>query len=274
MAETLPATVQAGRRGMTLQVAAMILLAILGSASWIAVRYRTRNHSPAALAATASPIATLHDGDGTLTVHADGSVAGVTLSPADVVLVSDAVASGRLALDPRVNALRGERGTLMGATAKSAFDAVSPIGTFVLSARPHFTWTQLGNDATYRVEVYDDSRKLVLESQPLKSLEWTADRDLARGHAYAWQVVALSGGRRIVAPQPPSAEAHFGVVDETAAARLEAIARTSGQSHLLLAAADAREGLLDDARRELEALERLNPHSATVASLARSLPKQ
>ncbi len=252
----------------------MILLAILGSASWIALRYRTRNVLPAAvsLAATARPVATLHDGNGAVTVYADGSVAGVAFSPTDAALVSDALANGRLPLDPRVNALRRESGTLMGPAAKSIFDAVSPIGTFVLNTRPHFSWTRLANDATYRVEVYDDSRKLVLESQPLEALEWTPDRDLTRGRAYAWQVVALSGGHRIVAPQPPSAEAHFGIVDEAAAGRLAAITRTSGQSHLLLAATDAREGLLDDARRELDALGRLNPHSATVASLTRSLP--
>jgi hypothetical protein len=274
MAAALPATVRAGRRGMTLQVAAMILLAILGGASWLAVHYRTQSRAlaPVSVTAAAGPVATLRDGSGTVTLGADGALAGVAFSGTDATLVRDTLSSGRLALDPRVKGLRGERGTLMGATAKNAFEAVSPLGTFVRDGRPQFTWTKMGDGATYRVEIYDDSRKLVLESQPLKGLEWTPDRDLTRGREYAWQVVATSGGKRIVAPQPPLAEAHFGVIDESAADRLAAISRTYRQSHLLMAAAAAREGLLDDARRELDALAALNPHSATVGSLARSLP--
>jgi hypothetical protein len=274
VAAALPTTARSARHGMTLRVAATVLLAILGGASWLAIHYRTRSHSPAAVsvASTARPVASLRDGSGTVSFGADGALAGIALSGADATVVRDVLANGRLTVDPRVKALRGERGTLMGASAKNTFEAVSPLGTFVRDPRPQFTWTKMSDGATYRVEIYDDARKLVLESQPLQGLEWTPDRDLTRGREYVWQVVAMSGGKRIVAPQPPSAEAHFGVIDESAAARLAAISKTYGQSHLLLAAAAAREGLLDDARRELDALAALNPHSATVANLARSLP--
>ena len=277
IAASLPTMAKVARRGMALKIAAVILLAILGGATWLAIRPRTQTLAmdiPVARMPSAAvpPVATLRDGSGTISLRPDGSIAGVALSGTDAALVRDALANGRLTVTPRVTALRRDRGTLMGATRKSAFDAASPIGTFVRDTRPRFAWTRLKDGATYRVEIYDDSRNLVLESAPLKDLEWTPERDLARGRAYVWQVVATRGGERLVAPQPPAPEAHFGVIDDAAAGRLETIARTQGRSHLVLAVAAAREGLLDDARRELDALAQLNPHSVTVAKLARSLP--
>jgi len=94
------------------------------------------------------------------------------------------------------------------------------------------------------------------------------DRELARGHDYVWQVIATRGNERIVAPRPPAPEAHFGVVD--AAAATGSTSRRGGGSHLVLALASAREGVLDDARHELEELRRLNPGSSQVQRLART----
>ena len=278
IAASLPTAAKAGRGGMRMQIAATILLAILGGASWLAVRQRSQTlappSTPAAQIASASarPIETLRDGSGTIILQANGALSGIALSGADAALVRDAMANGRLTVAPRVTSLQRNRGTLMGATGKNGFDTVSPIATFVRDTRPRFVWTPLKDGATYRVEVYDEARNLVLESQPLKALEWTPDHDLTRGREYVWQVVATRGSERLVAPQPPAAEAHFGVVDDAAATRFETIAHTQSQSHLVLAVSAAREGLLDDARRELDVLAKLNPHSVTVSNLVRSLP--
>ena len=272
VAASLPAAATAARGGKRLQIAAAILLLILGGASWLALRQRTQARSAAETTlATIRPIVTLHDGNGVVTLQADGSVNGIALSEPNAALVRDALVNGRLTLDPRVTALRHERGALMGATVKNTFDVLSPTATFVRETRPRFAWAALKEGTAYRVEVYDNERNLVIESPLVKELEWTADRDLARGREYLWQVVAMRGSERLVAPQPPAPEAGFAIIDAAAAARIETIAQAQGQSHLVLAVADAREGLLDDARHELDTLAALNPRSVPVSNLIRSL---
>ncbi len=263
----MPRLTSAPRRGPSLLVAAVILLAVLGLASWLATRHRWSESAEAP--APAPPLLTVHDGNGILNVESDGSVHGMALSAADAAAARAALMKGRIDVTSRVAELQRERGTLMGATGDAPFDVAMPVATFLRETRPHFAWTSAGDGASYRVEVYDEARKLVLESPVLHDLAWTADRDLARGRTFAWQVVATRNGKRTVAPQPPAPEAHFGVVDDAAAARLDTAA--SSGSHLLLALAAAREGVMDDARQELDTLTRLNPGSPQVQRLARRL---
>jgi hypothetical protein len=259
--------VAAARRGPSLRVAAVILLAVIGLASWLAMRHaRTESVSAPVVAA---PLLTIHDGTSIINVDHDGSIHGMALSAADAAAVRAALLNGRIDVAPQVAGLQRERGTLMGTPQGTAFDVVMPAATFIRSTRPQFAWTSAGPEATYRVEVYDEARTLAVESPLLHDLAWTADRDLPRGHAYVWQVVAMRDAERIVAPQPPAPEAHFGVIDDTAAARLDAAARSG--SHLLLALAAAHEGVMDDARHELDTLARLNPGSSQVQRLAHSL---
>lgn len=270
VAASVPA-VRAARNGMSLKVAATILIAILGVSSWVAF-HRRKSETQTAVAVAAPPLVSIQDGSYIINVDRDGVVRGVTLSPADAAAVRAALMRGRIDVAPAVAGLQRERGTLMGAAApRDSFDIVAPMATMLRSTRPNFAWTSLGNDVTYRVEVYDEARNLVMQSPELHELAWTADRDLARGHDYVWQVVATRKGERLVAPQPPAPEAHFGVVAEAAAARLDAAARAG--SHLVLALASAREGAVDDARRELDALARMNPGSSQVQRLVSTLKK-
>lgn len=257
----------AARRGPSLRLAAVILLAVIGLASWLAMRHARTESTNAPVAG--APQVTIHDGTSIINVDHDGSIHGMALSAADAAAVRAALLNGRIDVAPQVAGLQRERGTLMGTPAGTAFDVVMPAATFIRGTRPQFSWTSARPTATYRVEVYDEARTLVMESPQLHDLTWTADRDLPRGHSYVWQVVAMRGGERIVAPQPPAPEAHFGVIDDTAAARLDAAARSG--SHLLLALAAAHEGVMDDARHELDNLARLNPGSSQVQRLAHNL---
>lgn len=262
--------VAVARNGMSLRIAAVILLAIIGVASWIAAT-RTHTSSPA-LATPATPLLTIQDRNSVIQLQRDGSIRGVALSGAEAAALREALTNGRIDVAPRVTALQRARGTLMGNTAGGGFDIVSPIATMLRGTLPPFSWTQLGDGVTYRVEVYDEGRNLVLQSPPLHDLAWVSDRELPRGHDYVWQVIATHGSERVVAPRPPAPEAHFGVIDAAAAARLDAATRAG--SHLVLALASAREGVVDDARHELEELRRLNPGSSQVQRLARNLASQ
>jgi glycine cleavage system aminomethyltransferase T len=61
------------------------------------------------------------------------------------------------------------------------------------------------------------------------------------------------------------------VVPRASAAALRASLERASSSHLALASLDAKFGLIDDARRELDALARDNPGSTFVADLAAQL---
>jgi hypothetical protein len=262
-------------RGMPYKVAAAAMMAGIIGISWFAIRSRTVASStpvaaPVAAPITAKPRVKVNDAPGSIHIEANGAIRGLAVRGDDAAMLRDALEKGRVDVAARAAALHRERGTLMGATASAnPFDVVSPLATLVGEARPRFVWTSLGEQATYRVEVYEDGRQ-VLQSPELTTTEWTAESDLPRGHEYSWQVVAKNGDERILAPRPPEPEAHFGVVNEAAAARVAAAARSG--SHLLYGLAAAREGLLVEARRELVALEKLNPDSHPVRMLVRSLP--
>jgi hypothetical protein len=93
---------------------------------------------------------------------------------------------------------------------------------------------------------------------------------LKRGEVYLWQVKAIKDGRTVVTPSPPAPSAKFLVLGRAESDELSRARRDYGSSHLTLGLLYARSGLLDDAERELRALQRINPNS----ELARQLLKQ
>jgi hypothetical protein len=144
----------------------------------------------------------------------------------------------------------------MGATGPR-FALVAPVATYVRETRPAFTWMALPGARRYRVEVYDDARRLVVRSPEVTATTLGVDRDLDRGGEYLWQVVADD---RLSAPAPPAPPARFGVLSAEAVARIDDIGRRYPGSHLLLGLAAAREGALDDARAELALVQKANPN--------------
>jgi hypothetical protein len=253
-----------GRRGNLLSLAAAVLLLV---ALGFFTRYALQRNAAVATAPN-RPRALVHDAVGTISLGANGAVAGLALDAGEAALVRTALSSGHVSISTRLAALQRAHGTLMGA-ATAGFEVVSPVGMLLRESRPHFQWTALGSGANYHVEVYDDARTLILRSPSLHEVTWTAAQELSRGGEYVWQVVAVRGGERVIAPRPPAGEAYFGILDDAAAARVDHAAASG--SHLLRGLSFAREGLLPEARKELQALARMNPGSATVQALARSV---
>jgi hypothetical protein len=268
-ADAIPAA-EPSRGGLPLfRLAAAIILAFVGI-SWFAIRSRTAAPAQVAAPITAAPRVKVNDAAGPIRLETNGAIGGLAVSGDDAAMVRAALEKGLVDVAARAAALHQERGTLMGGpVSPSPFDVVSPLATLVAETRPRFVWTSLGEQASYRVEVYEEGRQ-VLESPSLSTTEWTPETELPRGHEYIWQVVATRDGERVLSPRPPAPEAHFGIISEAAAARVAAAAQS--RSHLLYGLAAAREGLLDEARRELAALETLNPNSRSVRTIVRSLP--
>ena len=88
------------------------------------------------------------------------------------------------------------------------------------------------------------------------------------GNIYQWQVEALRGDEVIGrTPKPPAPEARFQILPTEAQQQLAQTESSASGSHFVMAVADAKAGLLDDAIRELRAFANENPDSKIPAAL-------
>jgi hypothetical protein len=122
------------------------------------------------------------------------------------------------------------------------------------------------------VKVYGENYEEAASSPALSSNEWAVPGALERGRFYSWEVTALKGGTPLAAaPAPPAPEARFKVLEQSKEEELSRALAAQPDSRLARAVIYSRAGLLDDAERELQALARQNPRSATARRLLRSV---
>ncbi|MFH1573657.1 MAG: hypothetical protein ABIG68_06710 [Acidobacteriota bacterium] len=218
-------------------------------------------------------IAMLNEGGSRVALLADGSLAGLPGAPPDMRdSVKEVLSGGRLALPDDVTELVVRPGILLsGDQQREAFHLRSPVGTAVVTDRPTFRWQPMPGAQRYEVSVYDDNYTQVLESPPVKGAEWSAPRPMEGGRVYSWQVKAYKNGEEVLSPKPPAPEAKFKVLDRQQAGELARAQRDHAGSHLILGILFARAGALDDARRELIALEEANPQSPIPQRLLRQI---
>jgi hypothetical protein len=147
------------------------------------------------------------------------------------------------------------------------FSVIEPVGKVVLSDHPTFRWSQLDGATSYVVEIYDDKLALVSASPRLTDLSWTAAQPLEHGAIYSWQVKAIKDGEEFINPRAPAPPAKYRILDQAKANELVQARRAYASSHLALGLLYAQAGLLDEAERELRALQKANPNSAIVRRL-------
>jgi hypothetical protein len=156
------------------------------------------------------------------------------------------------------DALRGPSNGLEG--------KMTPSATAVESARPLFSWPEVkGAQFVVHVVAGDD---VVLRSATLHTNRWQADKPLARGETYAWQVRVMRGHRVDTLPSPPHPIPRFRVLADDEVRELADARESHPRDHLLLGVVAAHHGLLDDARRELAAYaaEHPSPEAARLAA--------
>jgi hypothetical protein len=147
--------------------------------------------------------------------------------------------------------LRGRREALMGEPLDGSFRLRAPVGTVVSDDRPAFRWDPLQGARAYTVIVVDEDLQPVQKSPRLTGTTWVPDSRLARGQAYAWEVLAHRPEDEVSAPAPPLPPARFRVLDEPRKARLDRFAAAHPRAHLLLGILQAQAGLVDEARDHL-----------------------
>jgi hypothetical protein len=209
-------------------------------------------------------LAQLNDGGGLVALDREGKLSGVDyLPPSHQQMVKEALTNRRLEKSPLLAALpRPGSLVIRGSDNQSdRFSVIEPVGKVTLSDRPAFRWTRLEGAASYVVEIYDDTFTLVSSSAPLSGNTWTPPQTLKRGAVFSWQVKATKDGQDFITPRLPAPQAKFRILDQARANELTRSLRDYASSHLTLALLYADAGLLDEAERELHALQKANPDS-------------
>src|SRR6185437_3759408 len=98
--------------------------------------------------------------------------------------------------------------------------------------RPRLSWRPLAEASSYTVTVLDSGLNNVATSPPITTTTWIPPRSLARGSVYSWQVAALKGDQKIIAPSAAMPEARFRIIDKVTGDTLERLERTKTSSHL------------------------------------------
>jgi hypothetical protein len=224
---------------------------------------RLKQPRPGTALATAAPLP-LQDSAGDLALDLGGNLVRMEKLPESV---SNAVRARRLPKPVQMAKLIGVGDIVRGGDTP-AFSVVAPAGTAVLTDRPTFRWSAFRGADAYTVAVYDPDLNPVAESGRVMGTTWQPRRPLRRAILYRWEVTALKGTEELAkAPSPPAPDARFQVVSQQKARELEGARRAHRGSHLVLGVLYAEAGLLDDAERELAALQQANSGS----DLARDL---
>ncbi len=158
-------------------------------------------------------------------------------------------------------------------TADQSPTQISPVQTLVLSDRPAFRWKPVKGATGYVISFFQDRpRRLLWERQIGDASELTFPADqlpLNPGTAYAWVVEARL-------PDQPSHSrlVKFQVLDASPRAEVQRLSRRYAGWHTVLAALYEREGLYDEAERELQALARRNPKNDAARRLLDALQRR
>ncbi len=223
------------------------------------------------------PLITLNDAGGQVIVSQRGDLEGLKDLPPELKdSVERALATGRLRTSPALTGWSTGAAFLRGESEKqSTFVPVDPTDVVIESDRPTFRWRALESASDYIVNIYDAKLRPVATSGPVTGTEWTVPSSLERGVTYSWQISAQVDGKKVVSPKPPLPEARFRILDRNAAGVLARLRQSAtGTSHLAMGIFYWKHGLIKESERELQALSKANPNSATVTKLLASIRRR
>lgn len=208
----------------------------------------------------------LQDAGGRIGLTRSGGLLGIAVpDPVERNWMVEALRDGRL--PPPIPWSGPAPGALPARGDSAEFQPVSPVEKRVLSNRPEFLWTPLTGGSNYRVKVYTEGEKVVCDSKLVWGTRWQPDFPLPRGVRLGWQITARRGDDLIMTPAASAPRAMFELIPNDSAVRIDRERTKQRRSHLLLTVLYAREGLPEDAARELAILARANPGSATIVTL-------
>lgn len=171
--------------------------------------------------------------------------------------------------------LAGKKGILLSSQHPGVpFSLITPVGTVERMNPPTFRWKPLEGATDYRLTVYDSNFNEVAASPLQAKTEWTPSDSLSRAKIYTWQVTAIKDNKEVLSPVPPAPEARFKILEQSKVEELEKVEKDYPASHLLHGLLYAREGLVEDAEREFQALYQENPQSEIAQKFLQSAQKK
>ena len=220
-----------------------------------------------------NPSLTLKDGNRNITINEKGELLGLDGLPASYHdALKDALTTGRVSTPPPPETTVGKAGSLLGISPQEkTFAVLSPADTVVEDTRPVFEWQRLAGATSYTVLVKDLATGAEIEGQPTSGTTWRSDRQLDRGHQYAWMVETTVDGHRIRAPSSDKPFATFKILDAKQAEEISLARKAWGSSHLVMGVIYAKAGLRYEAEKEFRELVVANPESSTARSLLTSV---
>jgi hypothetical protein len=221
-----------------------------------------KNREPIRKPENASAVVALIDGQRTVTVAGTGSISGLENIPSETQRnVTEALLAQNIEKPEIAKALSPSSVTLRGPSSGQPFKLLFPGRTVIVSDRPLFEWEKLPGATAYRVIVGDMRGHEVATSEDLSPdrISWSSPKPLTRGEIYAWNVIAIVNGKKIVSPGASASEMKFKVLSTSSAQELEQLQKAG--SHLALGVFYAREGMSGEAEREFQILAKQNPNS-------------
>ncbi len=204
-------------------------------------------------------IASLVDGERTIRFNESEIVSGLEAFPA---MIQQDITEALLTGTPNRSVDFSE----LVSSPEKGFSAglLYPRRIVITEDRPTFRWAPIAGANSYQVRVIDPNGTQITNSGQLSSetTQWKPSTRLKRGIICTWGVIAMVNGKEIIA------ETSFKLLGGEKLGEL-AMLKNQYQSHLALGLFYTREGVLIEARRELELLVRDNPNSPIAAKLLR-----
>ena len=213
-------------------------------------------------------LVSLHDAGGRIVLTRGGTLEGLPPMAATTrQVIEEALVDENLPRPEILTTLTPPPDTTRGPQESTAasFHLFAPRRQVIVEDRPTFKWEPLAEATSYEVQVFDTRYRQVAGSPLLSPTThiWRPATPLKRGEIYRWTVRALKEGKEIT---PAGMTEDFKVLEQEKMEELKRLQR-SPVSHLALGIFYAQAGMVDEAEKEFQLLEKANPHSGLVKKL-------
>jgi type II secretory pathway component PulM len=185
--------------------------------------------------------------------------------------IETALATAKIDRPEIVSKLVGEEERLMGESSEERFYLQSPVGTVIQNSIPTLQWQSLPGASSYNVTILDSNFNEVLTVKDLSTTSWTIPTALKAGEIYSWQVSAIKNGKEITSQTPTTRFGKFKVLEERKSKELNELKTKYTNAHLILSVIYAKEGLIDEAERELNKEISKDPKSPIARKLLNNI---
>jgi Putative zinc-finger len=236
----------------------------------------TNSESQPKVLPESAPLFALNDNGNQISIDSNGNLNGAENLPASVrEEIERSLKTEKVSVPKAIDAVRnGQSGVLMSDSADNGvpFALQTPVGKVIRENQPLLRWKALKDVKFYKVAVVDSNFRVVAQSGELNSTQWKVDKSLTRGANYSWQVTAVkTDGSETISPTSPAPQARFRVIEQGAFEEVKRMENSGTKSRLARGIIYAKAGLIDEARREFQALLNENPRSQIARKLLNSI---